>query len=476
LVPRRIARRTIKPVVVIPPRWISIDALEEIIEKWLWSPQVDKLPRSAYWLVQGVRLVYAVIRDVISGNFTLRAGGLVYVTILSIVPVLAIIFSILKGFGVHRQLEPFLLNFLQPLGEKGGELTEQLIGFVDNVQGNVLAGAGLILLFFTTLSMAQKVEDSFNFVWRVDQSRSVAQRVTEYLSLILIVPVVMVSALAVLASFRSTQIVQQLEGYQAISETVLIVGKLAPYGMIVIGFTLAYWFLPNTRVRFLSALTGGVVGGLLWTSAGSLFTTFVVSSTRTNSIYATFAIVILALIWLYLCWLILLIGALVSFYIQNPEHLRLGYRPVSLGSRQREQIAIGLMRATAEAFRNGTQQPTPGDVAASAGLPTLVVLPVLYRLIAADLLRRTGKDRLFPQRDPASMRLVDVVNAVRDPQIIDIFTLGKWPSVVTDITHGMDNALNAELGERNVYDLLAAPAVNPDEQQVEAETDADRSA
>jgi len=405
-------------------------------------------------LVGIVRFVYAVIRDVVSGNFTLRAAGLVYVTILSIVPLLAIVFSILKGFGVHRSLEPLLFNLLEPLGEKGADLTAQVITFVDNVQGNVLAGAGLVLLFFTTLSMAQKVEDSFNFVWRVDQSRSVAQRITEYVSLILIVPIVMVTAIAMLTSVRSNKLVQELESYEAIGQTVLLVGQLAPYGMIVLGFTLAYWFLPNTRVRFLSALGGGLAGGLLWTTAGELFATFVVSSTRTASIYATFAIVIMALIWLYLCWLILLIGALVSFYLQNPEHLRLGYRPVSLGSRQREQIAIGLMRATAESFRAGSKQPTPGEVAASAGLPTLVVLPILYRLIAANLMSRTDKDQLYPQRDPATIKLRDVINAVRDPQFIDVFTLGKWPEAVREVVRGMDEALDGELGDRNVYDLL----------------------
>ncbi|MFW2405088.1 MAG: YihY/virulence factor BrkB family protein [Gammaproteobacteria bacterium] len=405
-------------------------------------------------LLRAVRFLYAIVRDVISGNFTLRAAGLVYVTILSIVPMLAIVFSILKGFGVHRELEPLLYNFLAPLGEKGAELTEQVIGFVDNVQGNVLAGAGIILLFFTTISMAQKVEDSFNFVWRVDQSRSIAQRITEYLSLILIVPIVMVTAIALLASFRSTAIVQRLESFEAISETALLIGQLAPYGMVVMLFTIAYWFLPNTRVRFLPALMGGIAGGLLWVSAGSLFTTFVVTSTRTLSIYATFAIVIMALIWLYLSWLILLVGALVSFYVQNPQHLRLGYRPVSLGSRQREQTALGLMLASAKAFREGAPQPTTGDAAAAAGLPTLVVLPVLRRLVAARLLNRTSKDQLYPQRDPATIKLVDIVNAVRDPQVIDIFTLGKWPNIVRDVSNGMDNALEGELGDRNIYDLL----------------------
>lgn len=401
-----------------------------------------------------MRFVYAVARDVVSGNFTLRAAGLVYVTILSIVPLLAIIFSVLKGFGVHRQLEPFLYNFLTPLGDKGAELTDQVIGLVDNVQGPVLAGAGLALLFFTTISMAQKVEDSFNFVWRVEHSRSLAQRLTEYLSLILIVPVVMVTAIAMLASVKSNALVQEISEFSGVGETIVLTGKVAPYALIVLGFTLAYWFLPNTRVRFVPALLGGLAGGLSWTSAGGLFTTFVVSSTRTNSIYATFTIFILALIWLYLCWLILLVGALVSFYVQNPEHMRLGYRPVSLGSRQREQIAIGMMRATADAFRAGSKQPTPADIAASAGLPTLVVLPVLNRLIAANLLSRTNRDQLYPQRDPGTIALRDVINAVRDPQVIDVFTLGRWPEEVRNISRGMDFALDTELGERNVYDLL----------------------
>jgi membrane protein len=410
-----------------------------------------------------VRFVYAVIRDVISGNFTLRAAGLVYVTILSVVPALAIVFSVLKGFDVHRQLEPLLYNFLAPLGDKGAELTAQVIGFVDNVQGNVLAGAGLVLLFFTTLSMAQKVEDSFNFVWRVDHPRSVAQRVTEYFSLILVVPVVMVTAIAMLASVRSNTLVQQLSELSAVGETLVLIGQLAPYALIVLGFTLAYWFLPNTRVRFVPALVGGLAGGLLWTSAGGLFTAFVATSTRTNSIYATFAIVIMALIWLYLCWLILLIGALVSFYMQNPQHKRIGYRPVSIGSRQREQAAIGLALATARAFRHGSRQPSPGDVAAAAGLPTLVVLPVLKRLVAANLISHTSKDQLYPQRDPGTIKLRDIINAVRDPQVIDVFTLGKWPEVVREVSRGMDRALDSQLGERSVYDLL------DEEQQREAE-------
>jgi membrane protein len=431
-----------------------MDAITKTIESLLWGPRLDNLPVAADKGVQLLRFLYAVLRDIIAGNLTLRAMGLVYITILSIVPVIAISFSILKGFGFHRQLEPLLLSFLEPLGEKGKELGGQVMGFVENVQGDVLAGVGLIMLFVTTISMAQKVEDSFNYVWRVDRPRGLAQRLSEYLSLILIVPIVMVTALALIAAVKSNTLVQEIAGIEPIGETLLLVGKLAPYVLVVLGFTMIYWFLPNTRVRFFAALIGGLAGGLLWAGTGFLFATFVATSARTLSIYATFAIVILALIWIYLCWLTLLIGALVSYYAQNPEHLRLGYRTVSMGNRQKELIAFSLMIAAAKAFHSGAGQPTLTDVAGVLRLPELLLAPVANRLVAAGLLSRTGKDQLFPQRDPNGIYLQQVINAVRDPQSTDVFPEGQWPELVTNVGGQVDAALNKALADQSIYDLL----------------------
>lgn len=433
-----------------------MDAISRQLESLLWGPRLDNLPIAADKTVKLLRFLYAVLRDIIAGNLTLRAMGLVYVTILSIVPVIAISFSILKGFGFHRQLEPLLYNFLAPLGEKGAELTGQVMGFVENVQGDVLAGVGLILLFVTTISMAQKVEDSFNFVWRVDRPRGLAQRLSEYLSLMLIIPVVMVTALALIAAVKSNTLVQEITGIEPIGETLLLIGRLAPYTLVILAFTMIYWFLPNTRVRFLAALVGGLVGGILWAGTGFIFATFVATSARTLSIYATFAIVIIAMIWLYLCWLILLIGALVSFYAQNPEHLRVGYRPISMGSRQRELIAFSLMLAAAAAFRDATSQPTVADVAARLRLPSLLLGPLVNRLVAAGLLSRTGKDQLFPQRDPNGISLKQVINAVREPQATDVFPEGHWPELVVNINNSVDAALDGALGDQSLYDLLDA--------------------
>ena len=408
--------------------------------------------------VRLLRFVYAVLRDAIAGNLPLRAMGLVYITILSIVPLIAISFSILKGFGVHRQLEPLLYAFLEPLGDKGIELTNQLIGFVDNVKGDVLAGVGLVLLFVTTISMAQKVEDSFNFVWRVEQSRNLAQRLSEYLSVILVGPVIMVTALAMIATVRSNALVQQIADYEAIGTSLLVLGKLTPYALVVMGFSFVYWFLPNTRVRLSAALVGGLTGGIRWATSGVRFASFVATSARTLTIYSTFAIVIIALIWLYLCWLILLVGAQVSFYFQHPEHLRLGFRPLHLGTRQREQIALSIMALVAGAFRDGSDRPRLNDIAAQLGLPALALLPGLARLEAARLIAHDENDRLIPGRDPQTIRLLDVISAVREPQSTDVFPEGRWPAAVEQVSRQLDASLEQAFGSQSLYDLLDTSA------------------
>jgi len=388
-------------------------------------------------------------------TLTLRAMGLVYVTILSIVPMLAITFSVLKGFDIHRRIEPLLYTFLEPLGDRGRELTDQLMGFVDNVKGGVLAGAGLLLLFYTTLSMIKKVEDSFNYVWRVEHPRGFLERFSQYLSIILVGPVIMATAMTLIATVGSNAFVAQLSEIQPFGLALVLLGKLLPYFLICLGFALVYWFVPNTRVKFFAALVGGICGGFLWATVGVLFTTFVVGATRNFDIYSSFAIVIIALMWLYVSWLILLVGAQIAFYLQHPEYLRIGYRLVNVGNRVRERIAIGLMASVAQAFHDSRKGPTVEDVAEVVQLPAMVLSPVLERLILAGLIVRTSSNRLLPARDPASIGLRDAINAVRNVQEADIFQDGHWPENVMEVSAATEDAMDGVLGHRNIYDLLS---------------------
>ncbi len=291
--------------------------LDNLFLKKIWERRSSAGVKK--FLLEALRLLYLVARDLFDGQLSLRAMSLVYTTLLALVPLLAFSFSVLKAFGVHNQLEPLLANYLAPLGPRGGEITERILGFVENVQVGVLGALGLALLIYTVFSLIQKIENTLNFIWNVRKPRSLAQRFSEYLSVVLIGPVLVFTAVGITAAITSTAIVQKLVAIDAIGTGFYLVGRLVPYVLVCGVFTFFYMFIPNTRVRFVSALTGGIVAGVLWETTGWAFASFIASSTNYAAIYSSFAILILLLIWLYLSWLILLTGAQVSYYHQHPH-------------------------------------------------------------------------------------------------------------------------------------------------------------
>ncbi|HWK52591.1 MAG TPA: YhjD/YihY/BrkB family envelope integrity protein, partial [Steroidobacter sp.] len=184
------------------------------LEHWLFEPPESIIGRPLWKLTRILRYPYALIRDITLGELTLRAMSLVYTTLLSIVPIIALSFSVLKGLGYHRELEPVLYSFLEPLGERAYEITQQVMGFVDNVRGGVLGSLGLMFLLYYLISTVQKVEESFNFVWRVEQPRSIGRRFSEYLSVMVVGPVVIVGAFGLMATLGSSSFVQTLSHYR----------------------------------------------------------------------------------------------------------------------------------------------------------------------------------------------------------------------------------------------------------------------
>jgi membrane protein len=432
-----------------------LDDLLLKLEILLWSPKVDSLPPVVKAIVIVVRYFYAILRDVLTTTLTLRAMGLVYITILSIVPTLALVFAGLKGLGIHySRIEPVLLNALEPLGDKGVDITRQLIDVVDNVQGGLLAGAGLLLLVYTTVSMIRKIEESLNHIWRVEGARNFLQRFGEYLSVVLVGPPLMLTAVALIAAVGSNALVDRMLSIELLGATAVLIGKFTPYLLVCLFFSLLYWFMPNTRVKFRYALLGGLIGGLLWATVGVVFATFVVNSTRNASIYASLAIVIVALMWLYISWLIVLVGAQAAFYAQNPEYQRGGYREVSVGNRTREEVALSMMLLVAEAFRDASKTITTDEVAIRLKVPGILLGPVKKRLGSAGLLEITSRDHLMPSRDPGQIALMEIIDAVRISNTADVYQSGIWPKQVNQVVKELDEQVRNSLQTRSLYDLL----------------------
>jgi membrane protein len=431
-----------------------IGALLARIETWLFEPP-ESLIGKPLWLVSRIlRYPYALARDVGRGDLTLRAMSLVYTTLLSIVPLIALSFSVLKGLGFHRELEPVLYTFLEPLGDRAYELTAQVMQFVENVQSGVLGSIGLIFLLYTVISMVQKVEESFNFVWRVEQPRSFARRFSEYLSVMIVGPTVIVGALGMIAAVQNSAIMQRIAHYEPFGTMLLFAGKLTPYILVVGVFSFLYGFIPNTRVYLRAALTGGAVAGIAWTASGVILARVFSVGGGTMVIYAGFAIVIIALIWLYVSWLILLLGAQLAFYIQNPQYLRPGRGEIQLNASLRERVALSIMYLIVCDYREGQRRWTINDLADHLHLPGAAVGPIVTALERRGLLAVTEKDTWLPARDPATIALIDVLDAVRKDES------GPRLSRIRDVAPAVEAARAAELAlkesvkGRTVIDLL----------------------
>jgi membrane protein len=390
-----------------------IAALIARIEQGLFEPPDSIIGKPLWKLLRFLRFPYALLRDFARGDLTLRAMSLIYTTLLSIVPLIALMFSLLKGLGYHEDLEPMLYNFLEPLGDKATELTGQVMGFVENIRTGVLTSVGLVFLIYTAISMVEKVEESFNFVWRVEQPRSLGRRLSEYLGVMLVGPAIIVAVLGLIGTVTQSSLVVALSRHRPFGWLLTMFGSLTPYIIVTGVFAFVYGFIPNTKVHWRSALIGGLAAGVAWAASGALLASFVARSSKTMLIYAGFAIVIFGLLWLYVSWLIVLLGAQLAFYVQNPRYLRPGRGEIQLNASLRERIALSIMYLIVHDYSAARHPWTINSLADHLELPGAALGPIVRALERSNLLLLAEDDTWVPARDPGAINLSDVLEAVR---------------------------------------------------------------
>jgi len=427
-----------------------ISTLKDTLDDVIWGRFLDDSGRAGRLLAVFLRYCYGLIRDIFYGQLTLRAMSLVYTSLLSVVPLIAFSFSVLKGFGVQNRLEPYLFEFLAPLGEqRANEIQSQVMRLVDEVNGGLLGGISLAFFIYTAISMVQKVEISLNYVWYVSEPRTFARRFTDYTIILLVGPLLVVIALGMIGSLQDESFVQALLASDVLNPLVVLFGKMTPYLIITIVFTMLYKYMPNTRVRVFPALVGGLAGGFLWVALGALFASFIVDDPTSNVqvVYRSFAIAVLALIWLYLSWLALLVGAQVAFYVQNPAYLRVGRREPRLSNVVRERLALDIMVAVGRAFREADRSVTLDEISNRVKIPTLALAPVVNWLERSGLLLTSETETLIPGKDPSRIRLADIIGVVRTGGVTGSYRDPIWSADVEDLAGRMDEAIDGVLGD-----------------------------
>jgi membrane protein len=392
----------------------SIERIKRLVKQDVWTADLESMPRLQRVVVQLVRLSYAVALEFRHRLLDARAAGLVYATILSLVPLLAVMFSVLKGFGAHHLIEPVLAQMLEPLGEKGRELTSNIIGFVDNLKVGVLGIVGVAGLFYTAYSLIDRIEQALNAIWRVRRGRSWARKFTDYLSVILVGPVLVVAALGFMASIQNQALVQRVVAIQPLGSLLMLAAELVPFLLLCGVFTFAYKFIPYTEVNTTSAFVGGISAAILWGIAGETFTTFVAQSAQYSAIYSGFAVLILFLLWLYAGWMIILIGAQVAYFHQHPS----AYRPHLLWQQGtqvfRERLALDVLLSLTRRYLQGGGPVRSSDLAAELDVPVSLVEEEVDLLLQAGLLGRVAQpEGLSLLKPPELIAVTEVLEAVR---------------------------------------------------------------
>jgi membrane protein len=402
-----------------------------------------------------LRYPYAVVRDLSRGEINLRAMGLVYTTLLSLIPLLAFSFAIVKIFGGRRDFEPIVYEFFRPVGGAAAtELTDRVMQFASHVSSGVVGTVGLALLAWTLVGTIKKVEDSFNFLWHVDQPRSFARRLAEYTTLLIAGPVLLVLFVGLTHAALNSAPVQEVVKLPLLHRLRGTGIALAPYAMVTAFFTALYMMVPNTRVQWRAALIGALVGGVLWAAVGKMFTAFVVYSTRLTIVYGGFAFIVAALLWTYFGWLILLAGAQLSFYVQNPAYLRLGLQQLRLSSVELEQLALRLMYFVGRAHVAGGRRWTVNRLANELGLPGIAVAQMATALERAGLLIVTEEDQLVPARDIGGIGVDEILEIARNQSSGHIAPRNVPVPPVDRLLASLEEARRSRCGALTLRDLV----------------------
>jgi membrane protein len=402
-----------------------------------------------------LRYPYALLRDLSRGQINLYAMGLVYATLLSLVPLIAFAFAVLKAFGAHRELGPIIFEFFKPMGDASAtEFTAKIMQFADNVSTGVVGSLGLALLLWTLLGTIKKVEDGFNFLWRVEHARSFARRVTEYVALLIVGPIVVVSFIGLSHNALNTATAGFGRYVPFFDRMTAWAIEVSPYFMVASIFTAVYMFVPNTRVKWKPALIGGIAAGILWAAVGKLFTAMVVFSTRLTIVYAGFAIIVAALLWTYFGWLILLVGAQLSFYVQNRNYLRLGLTELRLSAVQRETLTLKVMYLIGRSYHDGKTRWSVDSIAHELGMPGIAISRIVNALESAHLLTLADDERLLPARDLGSITVQEIMDIARNEKAGQVAPRNLKLPAVDAIASTMDAAWRKSCGEMSLRDLV----------------------
>jgi len=389
-----------------------IDRARKFVEEdiWAWEPQ----PKSwTAWAVRPLQLGILLGEGFLRDQLLLRASALTYVTLLALIPLLAIAFSIVGAIGVSDDLIGIVVGQIAAVSPKA---EAKIIETVSNVKLGQLGTIGAATLLVTTILAIGNVEQALNQVWGVREQRSYVRRFTDYLAVLVTAPLLLGVAISAGAALRSQTLVQRMLEVDAFATLYQIGLAWVPTLVMALVFTFIFRFLPNTQVRVTSALLGGVVAAVLFTGAQTAYVSFNIGFARYNALVGGLAWLPLLFVWIYVSWAILLVGAELAFAHQNLEHYRREVLGAPPGAAAREAVGLEIALELARVFQ-GRGGPIAADALADKlDVPVRTVRDLCSDLVAAGIASSTGVEREGGYqlgRSAQRVTVLDVLEALR---------------------------------------------------------------
>jgi membrane protein len=387
----------------------------------LWEQDPDQLSRGQAFVLRQVQTAALVMQDFLRDRCMLRASALTYASLLAIVPLLALTFALLKAFGVQNALEPLILEKLN-VGSQA--VVSSLLAYVENTQVGRMGVFGLLFLLIAVISLLSNIEESFNHVWGVKGLRPLMRRFADYLSVLMVGPVLLIAAISMTSSLTSNRLVQSLLEMQVLGSLILTLFKLGPYLLMWIAFAILYVFMSNTRVEWSSAFAGGILGGTLWQLAQWSYVNFQVGVAKYNAIYGTMAALPIFMIWVYLSWNIVLLGLEFSYARQNLRSAGRDLRGAEVNRKSFERVALTLLLLLAARFEKGEPPLGHEQLAYQLSLPPRLCVFVLDKLEALGFVSEvcvgaTNRRRYQLGRSAENLSLAEILEGL-DAQGIEV--------------------------------------------------------
>ncbi len=364
-----------------------ISRIRRFLREEVWSADLRTKSRRKGFIIRQIRILAFAFKGFFEDRAALRASSLTYFTMLSIVPIFAMGFGIAKGFGFEDRLHEFISNNFQGQDQIIAWITQMVDDLLQKTRGGLVAGIGFIILFWSVIQVLNNIELSFNDIWQVKKPRSPVRKFSDYLAIMIVSPF----AIAISGSFM-VKIQSAASDFELIQPILVLLIKAVPYVAIWLLFTLVYMVMPNTKVKFKYAIIAGIFAGTLSLIVQWGYFEFQIGVTRFNTLYGSFAAIPLFLVWLQITWLIVLMGAEVSFAYQNIENYEYEEEALKLSHNNKRILTLLITHYVVKNFEEGGKAKSAAMLSHELGIPMRLLSELIFDLMECNVIAELASD------------------------------------------------------------------------------------